>query len=205
MNTKNSELNLPGLSYLTALNRPITLFLDRDGVINRRLPGAYVTSPSEFVLLRGVTEALKVFDQYFKRIIVVTNQQGIGKGLMTEEDLRIVHGFMYREIVAAGGRIDAVYHCPDLADSNSPCRKPATGMARQARKDYPEIEFPNSIMIGDSLSDMEFGTALGMYNVLVAGNEETEYLIKKGLPSDCRIDLMVENLFVFAEMLVKTP
>ena len=139
-----------------------TLFLDRDGVINKRIPGQYVRLWEEFEFLPGVLEALSLFQSIFGRIVIVTNQQGIGKDLMTEADLEAVHRQMLQEIHATGGRIDGVYHCPDLAYENSFCRKPNPGMAYQAKKDFPEIDFKRSLMAGNSLSDIQFGCRLGM-------------------------------------------
>ena len=153
------------------IDKSWTLFLDRDGVINRRLPGDYVKSWEEFEFLPGVKESLAKLSGIFGRIIIVTNQQGIGKGLMTEEGLKEIHQKMITEVEAAGGRIDAVYHCPGLAKDNPPCRKPNPGMGLQAQQDFPEIVFNKSVMVGDSPSDMEFGTSLGM-NCLYVGEEK---------------------------------
>lgn len=177
-----------------------TLFLDRDGVINRRLPGDYVKRLDEFVFLDGVLPALAVFHRRFGRIIVVTNQQGIGKGLMTEAQVAAVHRYMLRAIRDSGGRIDAVYHCPALESAGDPCRKPRTGMALQAKADFPAIDFSRSLMVGDSLSDMEFGSALGMVNVLVTTKTETLEALKTDAPS-APIHFRVRSLLQLAELL----
>jgi D-glycero-D-manno-heptose 1,7-bisphosphate phosphatase len=172
-----------------------TLFLDRDGVINHRLPGAYVRNWEEFDFMEGVPNAIAAFSQIFGRIVVVTNQQGIGKGLMTAEQLVTLHDKMYRKIIDAGGRIDAVYFCPKLAIENPICRKPEAGMAYQAQRNFPEINFKKSVMVGDSLSDMGFGSKVGMWNVLVETNEETgTILTSKGLRKEWYIDLSVKDL-----------
>ena len=149
-----------------------TLFLDRDGVINRRLPGAYVQEWSTFEFLPGVEGAIAQFTKCFDRIIVVTNQQGIGKGLMTLEDLQEIHDRMQAAIDHAGGRIDAVYACPDLAKNDPPRRKPNIGMALDAEADFPDIDFTRAVMVGDSASDLEFGRRLGMLLVLIEGKGE---------------------------------
>lgn len=150
----------------------MTLFLDRDGVINRRLPGAYVRSWEEFTFLDGVLPALAALRPFFKYIVIVTNQQGIAKGLMTEDDLEGIHRRMLAAIRENGGAVSAVYHCPDAATVRPNCRKPGPAMARQAQRDFPDIDFRRSIMIGDSRSDMEFGKGLGMHTVLVSGKED---------------------------------
>lgn len=144
------------------------MFLDRDGVINKRLVDDYVKNWDEFEFLTGVPEALKIFHRYFDRIFVVTNQQGVGKGLMKKEDVEHVHIKMLKHIHMEGGRIDKIYYCPELAENNPDCRKPSPGMAMQAKRDYPETDFTNSIMVGDSKSDMIFGRRLGMLCVFIS-------------------------------------
>ena len=139
-----------------------TLFLDRDGVINEKLPGDYVKQIDEFQFLPGVLDALEKASRIFDVIVVVTNQQGIGKGIMTDTRLFTIHQYMIKELFNNGGRIDKIYFCPDLEADNPSHRKPRTGMAFDARADYPSIEFAKSIIAGDSPSDMEFGQRLGM-------------------------------------------
>ena len=145
-----------------------TLFLDRDGVINKKLDGTYVMNPDQFEILPGVAEAIGVLSTMFGRIIVVTNQQGIGKELMTHENIAQIHDKMIESIAWSGGRIDEIYYCPDLAWENSPNRKPNPGMGFQAKKDFPKINFRKSIMIGDSESDIQFGKALKMITVRIS-------------------------------------
>ncbi len=144
-----------------------TLFLDRDGVINKRLMGDYVKRLDEFEFNEGALEAIANFAQRFGKIVVVTNQQGIGKGLMTHEDLSVVHEHMMAQIEQAGGRIDRIYYCPELAQDNPKCRKPEIGMALSAQEDFPQIDLNKSIVVGDSVSDMEFGKNAGMKRVFV--------------------------------------
>ena len=144
-----------------------TLFLDRDGVINRRLIGDYVKNVAEFEFLNTALSSIAYFTKIFDKIIVVTNQQGIGKSLMTTEQLTNIHEYMCAKISAYSGRIDAVYHAPQLAEANSIDRKPNPGMALQAQQDFPQIVFKKSIIIGDSVSDMEFGKRLGMKTVFI--------------------------------------
>ncbi|MDD2594197.1 MAG: HAD-IIIA family hydrolase [Bacteroidales bacterium] len=138
-----------------------TLFLDRDGVINVLREGDYVKNVGEFQFIDGAVEALKMLSGLFSKIIIITNQRGVGKGLMTLRDLEDVHNYMIGEITKAGGRIDRVYVCTDL-DEESPNRKPNIGMALQARKDYPDIDLDKSIFAGDSDSDMQFAQNAGI-------------------------------------------
>jgi len=144
-----------------------TLFLDRDGVINKRLVDDYVKHWGEFEFLEKVPETIAYCAKLFGTIVVVTNQQGIGKGLMTEEDLTDIHNNMKSQIESAGGRIDKVYFCPKLKTEQPNCRKPLPYMGYAAQKDFPKIDFKKSIMVGDSDSDMEFGSALGMTNIFI--------------------------------------
>lgn len=150
-----------------------TLFLDRDGVINVRFPGDYVKRVDEFEFIPGAIEAIAGFSKIFGRIIVVTNQQGIARGIYTHEDLGAIHAHMKAEVEKAGGKIDAVYYAHQAASENSPMRKPGTGMALQAKKDFPEIDFSKAVMMGDTQSDMEFGKAMGM-KVVFVGDESLE-------------------------------
>lgn len=167
-------------SDLLPIDSSWTLFLDRDGVINHRLPGAYVKDWAEFRFHEGAPEALAVLKDYFGRVIVVTNQQGIGKGLMNVQEMEAVHRRMLEKIESAGGRIDKIYHCPDLAEEKPPCRKPNTGMALQAKSDFQEIDFRHSVMVGDALSDMEFGARLEMINVLIETKREALEQLQHG-------------------------
>ena len=147
-----------------------TLFLDRDGVINRRIVGDYVKTWEQFEFLPGVTDAIRKFSSVFGRIVVVSNQQGIGKGLMTDAEVQSIHRRMTEEIARCGGKIDGVLVSPHLHAERSVMRKPNVGMALKARKQFPGILFNRSVMAGDSLSDMIFGKRAGMTTVFIAGD-----------------------------------
>ena len=151
---------------------PLFLFLDRDGVINRRLPGAYVKRWDEFEFIDGTLAALAYLTKRFDRTFVVTNQQGIGKDLMSVADLSLIHERMTWKVLSAGGHIDGIYYCPHLAADGCNCRKPAPGLALQAREEYSEVDFSRSLMVGDSLADMQFGAHLGMVNILIETKQE---------------------------------
>jgi len=171
------------------INKSWSLFLDRDGVINKRLENDYVKTLDEFEFIEGVPEAIKKLSGLFGKIIVVTNQQGIGKGLYNENDLNIIHHYMSDEIEKHEGRLDKVYFSPHLAADNHHWRKPGIGMALQAKEDFPEIDFLKSVIVGDSLSDMQFGRNSGMKTVYI--NPEPV--------SDERIDLCFSSLQEFAD------
>jgi len=149
------------------IDKSWSLFLDRDGVINKRLMDDYVKNINEFEFINGTLEAFKKFSKVFGRIFIITNQRGIARKIMTEKDLEIVHNFMINSIKNYGGRIDKIYFCPHDRDQNCGCRKPDIGSAIKARQDFPEIDFNKSIMVGDTSSDIKFGQNAGMYTIKV--------------------------------------
>jgi len=175
-----------------------SLFLDRDGVINKRIPDDYVMTPEQFEFIPGVLVAFPMLAAHFGRIVVVSNQQGIGKGLMSEAMLETIHSDMLAGISKAGGRIDKVYYCPHLKASGSFMRKPNIGMGLLARKNYPDIHFSHSVMAGDSLSDMRFGKRLGMLTVFIS-NDLKAIRSYPGL-----IDQSFPDLCTFAESLLNS-
>jgi histidinol-phosphate phosphatase family protein len=168
------------------------LFLDRDGVINVRPMNDYVKTKDEFKFEKKVLEALAILAKHFERIFVVTNQQGIGKTLMTEKDLKDVHAYMLELVTKAGGKIDEIYYCPHLHTDNCFCRKPSVGMALKARKQFPEIRFLKSVMVGDTLNDMTFGKKAGMKTVLISQEDNLQ------LEHPRKIDAKFGSLFDFA-------
>jgi histidinol-phosphate phosphatase family protein len=174
-----------------------TLFIDRDGVINTRKPTEYVTCWEDFHFEKLVLEALEKLSKYFQHIVIVTNQAGIAKGIISENDLKIIHHEMITQIASAGGRVDKVYYCPHLAFAKCTCRKPASGMAFSAKADFPNIDFYKSIIVGDSLSDMEFGKKLGMATVLVEGKTE-EYRAQQ----NTSVSLRVRSLWHFSDLFI---
>ncbi len=179
---------------LSKIDNTWTLFLDRDGVINHEKHKDYIHTWDEFMFYDGVKEALTVFAKKFKHIIVVTNQRGIGKGVTRTEDVEIIHKNMISEIEKAGGRIDGVYFCPDI-DEASPNRKPNPGMGLKAVKDFPGIELSKAIMIGNTISDMQFGRNLGAKTIFLPTTRPEVDL------TDNRIDKVYASLLAFAKAL----
>ena len=167
INKVKSESDTPRLLKNVDIDRSWTLFLDRDGVINHQIIDDYVKEVHELKIIDGVPEAIAEFTKIFGRIVIVTNQQGIGKKLMTEADLHHLNGFIINLIETYGGKIDKIYFAPQLVAENSNYRKPGTGMGLHAQFDFPEIDFKKSILIGDSEGDIEFGTKLGMKTVML--------------------------------------
>jgi histidinol-phosphate phosphatase family protein len=148
-----------------------TLFLDRDGVINVESVGSYITSWSEFKFHDGVLDALRSLSHVFGNIVVVSNQRGVGRGIMTIDALREINANMKAAVAEHGGRIDKVYAATAVQDEDHN-RKPNTGMGLQAQQDLPAIDFKKSVMIGNSISDMEFGKRLSMYTVFLTTKHE---------------------------------
>ncbi len=171
-----------------------TLFLDRDGVINHEKKLDYILNWNEFRFYEGVTKAMDILDNYFDIIVMVTNQKGVGKKLMSLDDLNTIHRNMIKEIEDTGGRVNRIYFCSDV-ENDSPNRKPNHGMALQAKQDFPSIDFSKSIMVGNKLSDMGFGRNAGMHTVFLATtNPEIEF-------PHPNIDLRFNNLLEFAQQL----
>ena len=167
-------------------------FLDRDGVINRKPPeGEYVRAWAEFELLKGTAPAIRLLKEMGFLVLVVTNQRGVGKCVTRLDDLHTIHKNMIAEIEEAGGRIDSIYYCPDV-DDTSPNRKPNPGMGLQAIKDLPDIDVNKTIMIGNTLSDMQFGRNLGVQTIFLPTTRPEVDL------KDERIDAVYDSLIAFA-------
>jgi D-glycero-D-manno-heptose 1,7-bisphosphate phosphatase len=149
-----------------------TVFLDRDGVINRKLPeGRFVTSAAEFEPLPGVPDAIARLNQAGLRVLVVSNQRGIALGLYTAADVLDIHAAFARDLAAHQAHVDAFYFCPhDKAQCD--CRKPLPGLFHQALADFPDITAPSSAIVGDSWSDTEFGRRLGMFTIFIEGDPD---------------------------------
>lgn len=188
-----TELQSPPLD-LKNIDDSWTLFIDRDGVINHEKKEDYILNWREFKFYDGVREAFKKLSDKFGKIILVSNQRGVGKGLMTETGLNSIHQHMLKQIETAGGRIDQAYYCTST-DNKHPDRKPNPGVAFRAKADFPTIDFSKSIIVGNKLSDMLFGRNAGIYTVFAA---TTNPEIPFPHPD---IDLRVESLSAFAKAL----
>ncbi|MBA2255536.1 MAG: HAD-IIIA family hydrolase [Chloroflexi bacterium] len=163
-----------------------TVFLDRDGVINdKAAEDDYIASWDRFRFAPGALEALRRLAQAEVRIVVLTNQRGIARGRLTEEDLAGIHQRMAAAVEAADGRIDAIFHCPhDLGVCD--CRKPGTGLFTRAAAQLPAVRFAESATVGDSLSDVEPAVRVGSLAYLVGDGPRLTALLEeaeqRGLP-----------------------
>ena len=160
------------------------IFLDRDGVINRKMPdGRYVEQWSEFLFLPDVLETFRILGETAFLVIVVTNQRCIGRGIITEERLREIHENMIEKIKKQGGNIDAIYFCPhDITDDCS-CRKPKPGMLLAAKADFKskgiEIDVENSYIIGDDEKDILAGRAMGLKTIKIGEYSMVADMVKE--------------------------
>jgi D-glycero-D-manno-heptose 1,7-bisphosphate phosphatase len=149
------------------------VFLDRDGVINRKAPeGEYIAHWSEVEILPGVEEAIAALNRAGRRVMVVSNQRGIALGLYTAADVDAIHIKLQEHLAGFGAHIDAFYFCPH-DEGECDCRKPGTGMFLRAFRDFPDAKANNSVMMGDSISDIEAARALGMRSIFIRGDQST--------------------------------
>jgi D-glycero-D-manno-heptose 1,7-bisphosphate phosphatase len=150
------------------------VFIDRDGVINRKAPeGEYVTRWEDFHFLSGVAEAISLLDRAGWSVIVISNQRCIAKGLLTIAELETIHRKMLEELVKSGAKLDGIYYCPHDQEPPCACRKPSPGMLLAAAKDH-QIDLTSSWMVGDSESDMEAGKRAGCRTVRIVAELPAE-------------------------------
>lgn len=148
------------------IDKSWTLFLDRDGVINKKLEGDYVKRWEEFEFIDGSISAIFQLAKIFGKVFIVTNQRGVGKGVMSRYQLEIIHKKMLNELSKNYVFIENIYYCTCISD-RAYCRKPNIGMAMRAKAEYPDLDFKKAFMVGDSISDMVFGENLGMQKILI--------------------------------------
>lgn len=175
------------------------IFLDRDGNIN--VEKEYLHKIEDFDFEKGALEAILTFSDSEYLIVVVTNQSGIARGYYTEEDVIELHGHLKKKIEDAGGRVDGFYYCPHHPEKgigkykeNCDCRKPEPGMFLQAKEDL-DIDFSQSIMVGDKMSDVEAGKRLGMRGILVRTGHGKSEEVKAGDGVE-----IYDTLFEFSEV-----
>lgn len=157
-------------------NMKAAAFLDRDGVINEN-SSDYVTSWQEFVFLPQVFEPLKRLARSDLFVVVVTNQSAVNRGFMDRTTLEEIHARMVEEVARRGGRIDAVLYCPHRPDEGCDCRKPRLGLFLRAAKEY-NLDLTRSYLVGDALTDVEAGLAVGCKSFLVLTGRGQDQLAK---------------------------
>jgi len=173
------------------IDRSWSLFLDRDGVINERIFGGYITKVEDFKFIPGVLKAVSILSKEFQHTFIVTNQQGIGKGIMTESNLLEIHTYMCNQFEKNNGFISKCLFAPNLRGATPDLRKPKPAMAIMAKEEFPTIDFDKSIMVGDTDSDILFGKNVGMKTVRIKTDE----------PIGLEADLTVNNLLELAKLI----
>ncbi len=162
-----------------------TVFLDRDGVINRDSPD-YVTSWDQFVFLPGSLEAIVRLTRAGMAVMLITNQSAVGRGMMDVATLEDMHRNLRQAVERQGGRIDAVFYCPHHPDEGCDCRKPKPGLILEARRQY-NLDLAASTMIGDSARDIECGIRAGCGRTILVRtglHDAQAQLTTKGLHPD---------------------
>jgi D-glycero-D-manno-heptose 1,7-bisphosphate phosphatase len=172
--------------------------LDRDGVINVD-SDLFIKSPDEWVAIEGSLEAIALLNQAGYRVVVASNQSGIGRGLFDMAALNAMHQKMHSALAGLGGRIDAVFFCPHTAQDNCECRKPRPGMFKMIAERF-DIDLAHTPVVGDSLRDLQAGSAVGFQPHLVLTGKGESTLAAGGLPEGT---IVHDNLLAFARKWVR--
>lgn len=156
------------------------IILDRDGVINYD-SDQFIKSPEEWKPIPGSLEAIARLSQADYRVVVATNQSGVGRGLFDMYTLNSIHDKMHKAVAQAGGRIDAIFFCPHAADANCSCRKPKTGMLEGIAVRF-NVDLKGVPAVGDSLRDLTSAADMGAQPILVLTGKGTKTQAQGGLP-----------------------
>lgn len=157
------------------------VILDRDGVINHD-SDAFIKSPDEWVPIKGSAEAIARLNQWGYRVVVATNQSGVGRGLFTMDALNAIHNKMLRTVAQSGGRIDAVFFCPHTPEDKCHCRKPKAGLFEEIAARY-RIDLAGVPAIGDSLRDLQAAVSVGAEPLLVLTGKGAKTQLDPKLPT----------------------
>lgn len=156
------------------------IILDRDGVINHD-SAAYIKSPEEWKPIPGSLEAIALLSQAGYRVLVATNQSGVGRGLFEMSTLNAIHDKMHRALGLAGGRIDGIFYCPHSSDAGCNCRKPKPGMLEEIAHRFG-VSLEGVPLIGDSLRDLQAAVTVGAQPILVLTGKGKKTRKDGGLP-----------------------
>ena len=156
------------------------IFLDRDGVINKNRED-YVKNWEEFIFLPSVLEAIKILTQQKFLIFIITNQSCIGRGIISKEDLEVIHKKMLEKIVNAEGKITKIYYCPHKPEDNCDCRKPKPGMFLKAAQEF-DIDLTETYFIGDNITDALAAKNAGCKFIFVETGKNTKDDLKSYQP-----------------------
>lgn len=144
------------------------VFLDRDGTINEDT--GYIDSPERLALIDGAASAIKKLNSKGFKVIVITNQSGVGRGYFSKEAADAVNKELEEVLKKQGVHLDGIYYCPHHPDDNCECRKPKIGLLEKAKKDL-DIDFKKSYIVGDKVSDVELAHNIGCKDILVLTGE----------------------------------
>ena len=161
------------------------IILDRDGVINHD-SDQFIKSPEEWVPIPGSLDAIAQLCQADYRVVVATNQSGVGRGLFDMHTLNAIHNKMHKAVALAGGRIDSIFFCPHPAEAGCHCRKPNTGMLEEIAARY-DISLQGVYSVGDSLRDLTSASKAGALPVLVLTGKGGKTKERGGLPEGTRV------------------
>jgi D,D-heptose 1,7-bisphosphate phosphatase len=172
------------------------VFVDRDGTIN--IDGPYLSDPDKFQMYPGVGEGVSILRKNGYKVIIITNQSGIGRGYFTEDDLSKIHEKMRKEFQRFHTDIDGIYYCPHHPDNNCDCRKPKTKLFEQAIRDH-NIDVKKSYMLGDAIQDIEAGKKIGLKTILIPVSSTENIATKKQGP-----DYIASNFTKAVEWILRT-
>ncbi len=169
----------------------ITVFLDRDGTLN--YDTGYITSPDELNLIPGVGEAIARLRREGSRVVLITNQSGIARGLLTEGDLHMIHRKLEGELERQGGGLDGIFFCAHHPDDSCQCRKPKPGLILRAAKEL-DLSLSRSYYVGDKVIDMQLANAVGSKAVLVMTSEYSQTAVQAMEKNEIRVLFVAANL-----------
>ena len=154
------------------VKQTLIVFLDRDGVICRYFANDFTKSWEEFEFLSGAREALKLLNQAGAKVIIISNQSGVNKGIYSAKDLKKIDRRMAEAVTASGGRIDASFYCPHTSEEACFCRKPGTGLVKKAVSElHLDLKESAAYFVGDSETDIITGHRAGLITILVLSGQ----------------------------------
>ena len=175
------------------------VFLDRDGVINQD-SDKFIKNVDEFILIPGSADAIANLSQAGFKVVVCSNQSGLGRGLFTMEDLNAMHEKLHQQVEQAGGSLDVIIFCPHVPDDNCTCRKPKPGMILEICDRFNLEDLSNTIMVGDSIRDLQAISNAGGVPILVKTGNGKKTLAKETLPEGTKI---FDNLLSASEYIIE--
>ena len=178
----------------------ITVFLDRDGTLNQ--DSGYITTPNALVLFPGVVGAIARLNQSGSRVVLITNQSGIARGLMTVDDLHMIHRKLEHELQEGGGWLDGIFFCSHHPDDACQCRKPNPGLIKQATQELG-LNMSRSYFVGDKIIDMELAKVVGSIAVLVMTSGFSQDAVHAMENNKVQVDFVASNFCEAADWIIQ--